>query len=78
MTTLTPRNTNDTRPADELAADKKTVLRVDGDANLLIENGNGTLACPETVTAHAAKPESVCIECMFEAARSGDAFSELQ
>jgi uncharacterized protein (DUF2345 family) len=78
----------------ELAAGKAIVLKVDGGASLTIEGGNITFACPGTMTVYAAEhdfngpeqtsrglplfPESVCVECMLKAARSGAPFAELQ
>jgi uncharacterized protein (DUF2345 family) len=76
------------------ASAKKISLSTAGGANITIEGGNITVQCPGTITVKAATkqfvgpqqtpyglplmPQSVCLECMLKAARSGAPFSAAQ
>jgi type VI secretion system secreted protein VgrG len=76
------------------AAAKKIVLATAGGANITIEGGNITVMCPGKITVRASQksfvgpqgtpyglplfPQSVCVSCLLNAARSGVPFSALQ
>ena len=76
------------------AAAKRIVMSTAGGANITIEGGNITVMCPGTITVRAGVksfvgpestpyglpllPQSICVECMLKAARSGAPFSALQ
>jgi type VI secretion system secreted protein VgrG len=75
----------------ELAAGKTIKLATAGGASITIEGGNITVACPGDITVHAGKksfvgpaqqsyplpqfPETICVECMLQAMRKGQALS---
>ena len=76
------------------AAAKRIVLATAGGANITLEAGNISVMCPGTITVRASVksfvgpestpyglpllPQSICVECMLKAARSGAPFSALQ
>ncbi|WP_022972349.1 DUF2345 domain-containing protein, partial [Xanthomonas maliensis] len=75
----------------ELAAGKTVHLATAGGASLTIEGGNITIACPGNIAVHASKksfvgpvqapyplpafPASVCVECLLQAMRKGQALA---
>ena len=76
------------------AAAKKITLATAGGASIVIEGGNITVMCPGKISVWAGKksfvgpkteqyglplmPQSVCVECMLKAARSGAPFAALR
>ena len=75
-----------------IAAAKKVVLAVSGGASITIEGGSFTAQCPGKITVKAGKkamvgpgtlswrmpemPQSVCISCLLNAAKSGSPFAK--
>jgi uncharacterized protein involved in type VI secretion and phage assembly len=75
-----------------IAAAKKVVLAVSGGASITIEGGSFTAQCPGKITVKAGKkamvgpgnlswrmpemPQSVCVSCLLNAAKSGSPFAK--
>ncbi|MDX9843136.1 MAG: type VI secretion system Vgr family protein [Aquabacterium sp.] len=75
-----------------IAAAKKVVLAVSGGASITIESGQFTAQCPGKITVKASKkamvgpgtmgwrmpdmPQSVCVSCLLNAAKSGSPFAK--
>lgn len=78
----------------EFASKKKIRIATAQGASITLQNGDITFECPGKITYHAVQrklagptsspyglplfPQSICIECMLKAAKSGAPFSALQ